>query len=110
MHREISHTDPAWQRKSNRSLYLLTALLGLLIAIDLWPVIAAWAADQGLRLPTWPREIGGYRIVLLAAILGGARALYSSLEGPFEGRIGVDLAPALPRVAALPLGAPPAAP
>src|SRR5260370_32827199 len=106
MHREISHTDPAWQRKSNRSLYLLTTLLGLLIAIDLWPVIAAWAADQGLRLPTWPREIGGYRIVLLAAILGGARALYSSLEGLVEGRIGADPALAPACVAALLLGEP----
>src|SRR6266568_340159 len=92
MHREISHTDPAWQRKSNLSLYLLTVLLGVLMAIDLWPVIADWAANRGLSLPTWPREIGGYRIVLLAAILGGARVLYGSLDGLLEGRLGADLA------------------
>jgi Cu+-exporting ATPase len=106
MHREISHTDPAWQQKSNLSLYLLTALLGLVMAVDLWPVLASWAADKGLPLPTWPREIGGYRIVLLAAILGGARVLYNSLESVLEGRLGADLALAIACVAAILIGEP----
>src|SRR5207244_1813048 len=88
------------------SLYLLTGLLGLLIGIDLWPALAAWLAEQGLSLPTWPREISGYRIVLLAAVLGGARVLYSSLESLFEGRLGADLALAIACVAAILIGEP----
>ena len=40
MHREISHTDEAFRQESNLSLYLLTALLGLIIGADLWPAPA----------------------------------------------------------------------
>jgi hypothetical protein len=93
MHREISHVDPAFRKESNLSLYLLTGLIGLLIGIDLWPNLASWLAEQGLPLPTWPQEVSGYRIVLLAAILGGARVLYNSLTsqltgGPSRSRFG----------------------
>src|SRR5947209_18987459 len=79
MHREISHADPASQKASNLSLYLLTGLLGLIIGIDLWPRLALWLQSWGLTLPYWPQEIAGYRIALLAAVLGGARVLYGSL-------------------------------
>src|SRR5438876_1074425 len=81
MHREISHADQNFAQESRLSLYVLTGLLGLLIGLDLWPAFAAWMTERGLTLPVgWPREFGGYRIVLLAAILGGARVLYGSLE------------------------------
>jgi Cu+-exporting ATPase len=93
MHREISHADQAFHKESNLSLYVLTALLGLIIGVDLWARLAVW--------PYWPQEIGGYRIALLAAILGGARVLYGSLEGLLEGRLGADLAIALACVAAI---------
>jgi Cu+-exporting ATPase len=99
MHREISHTHPTWQASSNLSLYLLTGLLGVLIGLDLWPVVAGWFPGAGL--PTWPNEWNGYRIAHLAAILGGARILYTSLEGLFEGRVGADLALAIATVAAI---------
>src|SRR5688500_7684165 len=98
MHREISHTDEAFRQESNASLYLLTALLGVLIAADVWPVIAGWLNEWGWELPTWlswDRYVGRYRIALLAAILGGARTLYGSLESLFEGRLGADLALAI---------------
>jgi Cu+-exporting ATPase len=106
MHREISHADQAFQKESNLSVYLLTGLLGLLIAIDLWPAVAAWLAPKGIVLPSWPQEISGYRIALLAAVLGGARVLYLSLESLLEGRLGADLAIAIACVAAILIGEP----
>ncbi len=104
MHREISHTNEAFHQESNLSLYLLTALLGVIIGADLWPVVAGWLQGWGLELPTWltwDREVGGYRLALLAAVLGGARTLYGSLESLFEGRLGADLALALACIAAI---------
>jgi Cu+-exporting ATPase len=106
MHREISHIDDTFQKRSNLSLYLLTGLIGLLIAADLWPLLAAWIREKGVAVPTWSREIGGYRIVLLAAVLGGARVLYSSLESLLDGRLGADLALAIACVAAILIGEP----
>ncbi|MGE3806409.1 MAG: cation-translocating P-type ATPase family protein [Gemmataceae bacterium] len=102
MHREISHVDSAFEQESNLSLYLLTGLLGILIGADLWPALAGWLqATFALDLPTWPREIYGYRWALIAAVLGGARVLYTSLESLFEGRIGADLALAIAAIAAI---------
>jgi Cu+-exporting ATPase len=102
MHREISHTEKPFYQETNLGLYLLTGLLGLLIGIDLWPALADWLATKGIALLTWPREFyPGYRIALLAAVLGGARVLYISLEGLLEGRVGADLAIALACVAAI---------
>jgi Cu+-exporting ATPase len=102
MHREISHTDAAFHQESNQPLYLLTALIGLLIGLDLWPIVAGWIDPGSTLLPTWRTEFNGYRIFTLsAAVLGGARALYGSLDGLFSGRIGADLAIAIACVAAI---------
>ena len=99
MHRQIAHTERELDHEQNRSLYVLTALLGLLLAADLWPSFVAWS---GLPLPSWPNEFGsGYRIALIAAALGGIRVLYTSLEALFEGKIGADLALAIAVVAAI---------
>jgi Cu+-exporting ATPase len=106
MHREISHADQAFDRPNNLSLYLLTGLLALIIGLDLWPLVAGWGPLRDLGLPTWPREIYGYRIALLAAILGGARTLYGSLEGLFEGKVGADVALAIAAIAAILIGEP----
>src|SRR5262249_21735896 len=106
MHREISHAESAFHKASNLSLYLLTAFLGLLIGIDLWPKVAEWMTAWGVGLPTWRQEFYGYRIALLAAVLGGARVLYTSLESLLEGRLGADLALALACVAAILIGEP----
>src|SRR5712671_350140 len=106
MHREISHVDQPFEHDSNLSLYLMTGLLGLLMGIDLWPAFAAWSGAASLGLPTWPREIGGYRIILIAALLGGARTLFSALEGLLQGRVGTDLALALATLAAILIGEP----
>jgi Cu+-exporting ATPase len=99
MHREISHTDSTFRQESNVSLYLLTGLLGLLIGIDLWPRLVAWLGATSL--PTWPPTLFGQPIALIAAIIGGARILYTSVEGLLEGRLGADLALALACIAAI---------
>jgi Cu+-exporting ATPase len=106
MHREIAHADPTFRPASNLSLYLLTGLLGLLIGLDLWPAFAAWANGQGLSLPTWAREFYGYRIALLAALLGGVRVLFNSVEGLLDGKVGADLALAIACVAAIAINEP----
>jgi Cu+-exporting ATPase len=105
MHREISYADQNFQQESRLSLYLFTALIGLLLFAGVWPAVAAWVAIWGPELPTWPatfRLFGTeYEIVLIAAVLGGARILYGSLDALFEGRVGADLALAIACVAAI---------
>lgn len=103
MHREISRADQIFYQERNLSLYLFTALIGLLIGLDLWPGFADWA---GIGL-TWSTEFySGYRIALIAAILGGARVLYNSFEKLLEGRLGADLALGIACVAAILYGKP----
>ena len=101
MHREISHTDPNFEQESRLSLYLLTALIGLLLAADLWPMFARWVGGSGPKLPVYSNDVYGYRLALLAALLGGVRVLYGSLDALFAGRVGADLALALACVAAI---------
>jgi Cu+-exporting ATPase len=107
MHRRISHVDGAFQQESNAGLFFFTALLGLLMGLDIaWPGVAAWLnAKFELALPAFEDglAIAGskYRFALIAAILGGARVLYSSLESLTSGKIGADLALALAAVAAI---------
>src|SRR5262249_44088436 len=96
--------DQSFQHESRLSLYLLTGLLGLLIGLDLWPLVVAWLRDAwgvGARLPTWPNEVGGYRLALAAALIGGARALAASLYALLQGKVGADLALAVAAVAAI---------
>jgi len=101
MHRQISTADEPFRSEAPLGLYALTALVGGLLAADLWPLAAGWLAGQGLEVPTWPPRLFGYRLALLAAVIGGARVLYNSLESLFEGRIGADLALAIACLAAI---------
>jgi P-type Cu+ transporter len=102
MHRELRHGEEAFERESPLALYLLTGLLGALLAADLWPILARWlAAAGGPALPAWPNEVGGYRLALVAAVIGGARTLYGSINALLEGRVGADLALAIACVAAV---------
>lgn len=104
MHREISHIDSAFHEERNLSLYLFTALLGVLIGLDILPTILGWLA---IPVPEfWPKEIFRQRFALIAAVLGGARILYTSLQSLFEGRIGADLALAIATIAAILIGEP----
>ena len=112
MHREISHAEGTFSQESRLFLYLLTGLLGVLIGLDLWPLLAGWATNNGVPLPSWPRSLPlpGFRleiqIALIAAVLGGARILYGSLASLLEGRIGADLALAIACIAAILTGEP----
>jgi Cu+-exporting ATPase len=104
MHREISHTDEAFAEESNLPLYLMTALLAALMALDLLPRFgeSRFGEWMGLSLfQAWPKDLGGYRFALIAAILGGARVVYSALQGLFEGKIGADLAIAIAFLSAI---------
>jgi Cu+-exporting ATPase len=86
MHRELSHAGAAFSRPRVAGLYLLTAILIVLLALDLF---------------TGGREFFGIRPATIAAVLGGARALYGALERLLEGRLGADLALAIAVVTAL---------
>jgi P-type Cu+ transporter len=99
MHREISHTDSTFGENQNLSLYLLTAFLGVFLALDLLPEIGKWLGIS--TISGWSREWLGYRFALIAAVVGGARVLYSSLQSLLEGRIGADLALAIAAIAAI---------
>ena len=101
MHREISRADEPFRPESPLGLYLLTVVIGALLAADLWPLLAGWLKTQGVETVTWPREVYGFRFALIAAVIGGARVLYGSLESLFEGRIGSDLALAIAALAAI---------
>jgi Cu+-exporting ATPase len=99
MHREISHTESTLGEHQNLSLYLLTGLLGVFLALDVLPEAGKWLSVQPLS--GWSREWLGFRFALMAAVIGGARILYSSLQSLLEGRIGADLALAIACIAAI---------
>jgi P-type Cu+ transporter len=104
MHREISHTDEAFVEESNLPLYLMTGLLAVLLGLDLLPRFGDWAGWTFLQIRT--RELGtvfGFRITFaaIAAILGGARVVYTSLHGLLDKKIGADLAIAIAFLAAI---------
>jgi uncharacterized membrane protein (DUF2068 family) len=50
---------------------LRSALLGLLIAADVWPAVAGWLwpGGEGAWLPSWPRQVFGFRLALVAGIV-----------------------------------------
>ncbi len=79
-------------------LYALTAVVGMLLAAD--------AVLGALTIPGWEwlRAPGGYRLALIAAVLGGARILFHSLENVLEGKFGADLALTIACLAAIALG------
>ncbi|MAG93866.1 MAG: hypothetical protein CMJ48_08975 [Planctomycetaceae bacterium] len=79
-------------------VYALTALVGLLLLADF--VIGLVDA------PEWPgyQQPFGYRLALIAALLGGIKILCQTFEGLFEGRVGADLALTIACLAAIVLG------
>ncbi len=110
MHREFRPQDmhqagadpfmaatPEHLDQGSRTLYLFTALLGLLIGGDVLLGIAG--------LPEW-RLPGGSSLSLVAAILGAMYIVYGALEALLHGRIGADFALAQACIAALVLGQP----
>lgn len=106
MHRELSTTDEVFQPPKTTGLYAVTAILFFLVGRDLWPELASWLNGFGLELPILSREIFGIRYALVAAVIGGARTLYGSLDSLFSGKLGADLALAIACVAAILIGEP----
>jgi Cu+-exporting ATPase len=101
MHRELDTSESPFRSETPLGLYALTALVGGLLAADLWPLMGNWLRSQSVDVPTWAPTLFGYRYALIAAVIGGARVLYNSLESLFEGRIGADLALAVACLAAI---------
>lgn len=102
MHREIRQGEGCLEAESPRSLYFLTILVFALIVLDLAKFLPpSWLASIGAS-PTWfPGEIWGMRFALLAAVIGGGRALYSALDSLTQGRPGADLAIAIAALSAI---------
>ncbi len=99
--REFLPTDSASQPASARGvhyesapLYLLAFAVGVLLAMD------AVAFFTG----AFAGSFAGYRYALLAAILGGSRIFYHTLDDLFSGRIGAGLALTIAFIAAVWLG------
>jgi Cu+-exporting ATPase len=98
---EASHShDPDrghHHHDDHRSLYTLTAILGLLIGGD---VVFGWLGWEAFRAPF------GVSLAWVAAILGGGRIVYGAIEALWQGRIGADIALAQACLAAIIIGQP----
>lgn len=80
-------------------LYVLTAIVAALLVAD-WLLPTAMAAGA----KGWSNSLFGYRLALVAAVLGGSRILYHALDGLLSGRIGTDLALTIACLAAIIIG------
>ena len=89
-HHDHHHDD-------HRSLFVLTATLGVLLAADL---IFGWLGWTMLRAPF------GMSLAMVAALIGAARIVYGAIEALVAGRIGADIALAQACIAALIIGEP----
>jgi len=107
MHREFDATADPLVRRSAAGLYLFTAIAAGLLIADLIAPLTGFLQSLGLDVSLdVPREFYGFRFALLAAILGGGKSLYNSLERLLEGKFGADLAVVLACAAAIVLGEP----
>lgn len=88
MHREFDPTENPFRPKSHLPLYLFTAVVGLLLLADLWPLVAGWINSPAL--PSWNRTQLGFAsaFALLSAVLGGARALFRASRNSASGKSG----------------------
>jgi len=108
--REFLEDNPAGESGGARAgsfhsrsaaVYLLTAVTGALLLADVTIGLLDQAGVSGWN--SW-QTVAGFRLALLAAVLGGARILYQTLESLLEGRIGADLALTIACMAAIVLG------
>ncbi len=107
MHREFDPSANPFRPVVVWPLYLLTSFVGVLMLLDLWPLVASWAEGWTGVLEWKPlREFFGLRLSLCAAIVGGARSLYASLEKLTQGKLSAELAIAIACIAAIILGEP----
>lgn len=76
-------------------IYLLTAVVGLLLAADL--LIGFIENAEWLIY----RELFGFRLALFAALFGGSRIFYQTLDSLAERKVGADLALTIAALAAI---------
>src|SRR5258708_4150273 len=76
-HHHHDHEDDHGHHHDDRSLYALTALLGLLLGGE---VLFGWLGWESWRAP-W-----GVSLAMIAAILGGSRIVYGAIEALMHGR------------------------
>lgn len=76
-------------------IYLLTIVVGVLLGADL---LAGWTGRSDTEST---QLLWGYRLALWAALLGGARIVYQTVEGLLAGRVGADLALTIATIAAI---------
>ena len=111
-----SASDRAAENFHYRSapIYLLTAAVGALLLTDV-ALGLVWGTASGTTPPVptnadwWSkllvtRSLFNFRLALLAAVFGGARILYQTLDSLLSGRIGADLALTIACLAAIVLG------
>lgn len=96
------HDGDSFEKHDSRPLYLMTAVLGLLIALD---VLLGLDSAKAI-FPSATNELFGFRLALIAAVIGGSRVLYLSLEVLLAGDVGSDIALALAAIAAILIGEP----
>ncbi|HLQ46068.1 MAG TPA: HAD-IC family P-type ATPase, partial [Planctomycetaceae bacterium] len=98
-------------------IYLLTAVVGALLLTDV-ALGVVWGSTTGTPSAATPvapsvdwwskllttRMLFGFRLALLAAVFGGARILYQTLDGLLSGKVGADLALTIACLAAIVLG------
>lgn len=82
-------------------IYLLTAIVGLLFIGD---TVTGALGEMGLSYWSEFQTVGGFRLALIAAVVGGARILYQTLESILDGKIGADLALTIACLAAIIVG------
>lgn len=82
-------------------VYLLTAAVAILFGAD---ILIGLLEKAGVSGWSQYQQLAGFRLALLAAVLGGARILYRTLEGLFDGKVGADLALTIACLAAIVLG------
>ena len=82
-------------------VYLLTAAVAILFGAD---ILIGLLEEAGVSGWSQYQQLAGFRLALLAAVLGGARILYRTLEGLFDGKVGADLALTIACLAAIVLG------
>lgn len=102
MHREIRQSEGCLESESPRVLAFVTLLVGILMGWDLLRFLpSGWIAWSGFDPAIIPKEIWGIRPALIAAVIGGARALYGALDSLSQGRPGADMAIAIAALASI---------